>query len=250
MLVSHRKKFIFIKTEKTAGTSVEAYFEPYCLPEEEWAFSGPRDQYVGETGIVGARGNWARHQEFYSHMPAHAIKSKVGSSVWENYYKFTIIRNPFDMIVSYFHHLETIFANTRFVDLPTRRKVHRLLWALQVPNVGESAERFRTWVRREDWLDRWFKGLYPGFVNNCEKYVINGDVCVDDFIQTEDIHAGIERVCSSLDIPYEPSRLPNLKSGNRPTHLDYKAYYDEATARIIADQYRKEIDMFDYEVPC
>jgi hypothetical protein len=29
MLVSHRKKFIFVKTGKTAGTSVEVFFEKY-----------------------------------------------------------------------------------------------------------------------------------------------------------------------------------------------------------------------------
>ena len=31
MLISHRKKFIFTKTKKTAGTSVESVFETYCI---------------------------------------------------------------------------------------------------------------------------------------------------------------------------------------------------------------------------
>lgn len=35
MLISHRKRFIFTKTAKTAGTSVESYFEQYCMPEGE-----------------------------------------------------------------------------------------------------------------------------------------------------------------------------------------------------------------------
>lgn len=33
MLVSHRKKFIFAKTKKTASTSVESVFETYCIHE-------------------------------------------------------------------------------------------------------------------------------------------------------------------------------------------------------------------------
>ena len=36
MLISHRKQFIYTKTYKTAGTSVEVYFEPYCMQEGEW----------------------------------------------------------------------------------------------------------------------------------------------------------------------------------------------------------------------
>ena len=31
--ISHKHKFIFLKTTKTAGTSVEAYLQPLCVPE-------------------------------------------------------------------------------------------------------------------------------------------------------------------------------------------------------------------------
>ena len=56
MLVSHRYKFIFTKTVKTAGTSIESYFEKYCMPEGEWKESHNREEYVSETGIIGYRG--------------------------------------------------------------------------------------------------------------------------------------------------------------------------------------------------
>ena len=39
MLVSHSKKFIFLKTMKTAGASVEIYLERYCVPLD--AYGGP-----------------------------------------------------------------------------------------------------------------------------------------------------------------------------------------------------------------
>ena len=55
MLISHRKRFIYTKTVKTAGTSVESYFEPYCMREGEWSFSHSRAEYVSEAGIVGIR---------------------------------------------------------------------------------------------------------------------------------------------------------------------------------------------------
>ena len=32
MLISHRHRFIYTKTIKTAGTSVEIYFEEACIP--------------------------------------------------------------------------------------------------------------------------------------------------------------------------------------------------------------------------
>jgi len=44
MLVSHLKKFIFIKSMKTASTSVEVYFERYCVADQNWVPQHHRDQ--------------------------------------------------------------------------------------------------------------------------------------------------------------------------------------------------------------
>jgi hypothetical protein len=41
MLVSHQRKFIYTKTVKTAGSSVESYFEPYCISPEEYPLHWP-----------------------------------------------------------------------------------------------------------------------------------------------------------------------------------------------------------------
>jgi hypothetical protein len=56
MLIGHRKKFIYTKTAKTAGTSIESYFENFCMPENTWKFSNPREEYVSKEGIIGYRG--------------------------------------------------------------------------------------------------------------------------------------------------------------------------------------------------
>jgi hypothetical protein len=52
MLISHRYRFICTKTVKTAGTSVENFFEEFCMPEGEWTESHGRDEYESPTGII------------------------------------------------------------------------------------------------------------------------------------------------------------------------------------------------------
>src|SRR5438034_9985645 len=98
MLVSHRKQFIYTKTIKTGGTSVEAYFEPYCFPDREYEFLHARPQYASETGIVGFRGLKRPDDgiEWYNHMPAAEIKARLGEDVWNRYVKFCVVRDPFD----------------------------------------------------------------------------------------------------------------------------------------------------------
>ena len=34
MIVSHKNRFIFLKTRKTAGTSIEISLRPYCGPDD------------------------------------------------------------------------------------------------------------------------------------------------------------------------------------------------------------------------
>lgn len=112
LLVSHRKKFIFIKTAKTAGTSVESYFERFCLPEDAWTQVHFRDEVNCEAGMIGARGPGASKSKLRNHMSATQIKPLLDSSVWDGYFKFSVIRNPFDLIVSsYFFNRNCLEGN-------------------------------------------------------------------------------------------------------------------------------------------
>ena len=36
-------------------------------------------------------------------MSALEIKSNVSKEIWDNYFKFVVVRNPFDQIMSAFH---------------------------------------------------------------------------------------------------------------------------------------------------
>jgi len=91
-----------------------------------------------------------------------------------------------------------------------------------------------------------FIHVYPGFVNDRDKYVINGELCIDDFIKTVKIKRGIKSICRTLNIPYEPKRIPRLKRSDRPSSLSLNDYYDKHTAKIISDKCRYEIDVFGY----
>ncbi|MBU2885817.1 sulfotransferase family protein [Gilvimarinus agarilyticus] len=120
MIISHKHKFIFIKTRKTAGTSLEIALSKYCgsrdiitpLSEEDEEIRisrhGVRAQNHAKP-IAKFNLSKVRHlmkhgmrETFISHSSAMDIKNEVTSEVWENYYKFSFERNPFDLVVSLF----------------------------------------------------------------------------------------------------------------------------------------------------
>ena len=94
MLVSHRYKFIYTKTRKTAGSSVESYFEAFCMPEGEWTQRHFREEYVSDAGIIGFRGKAANAGDAYwwNHMPAQMIRRRLGEHILEPVLQ--ILRDP------------------------------------------------------------------------------------------------------------------------------------------------------------
>lgn len=97
MIISHSKKFIYIKTERAATTSTEKLLETVCTDED----------------IIGWRGPPPKPDdvEYYNHMTAAQIKQKVTPEQWDTYYKFGNIRNPWDRIVSVYFFRKDVLSN-------------------------------------------------------------------------------------------------------------------------------------------
>jgi len=217
MLISHRKKFIYLKTGKTASTSVEVYFEKYCKHEGEWSFSHARDEYVSDAGIIGYRGTpvEGKQPEWFNHMNARMVRDKVDSSTWNDYFKFCVIRNPYDKIVSLFFYL----------------------------NQGKE------WKSQEDTIKgfRWFV-QNAQLVQDKDIFTIDGKLIVDHTIRFETLPDSIKEVCTKLDLPYEPDALPKLKVSQTRLGIPLADYYDDATVQAVKNAYAFELETFGYEL--
>lgn len=103
MLLSHEKKFIYFKTKKTASTSVEIYFEPYCTGQTDHTPVQSTKQVISSSGIIGSRRDGKTSDDmFFNHMPAIIVLERIGLSTFNRYFKFCNMRNPFDKMVSRF----------------------------------------------------------------------------------------------------------------------------------------------------
>jgi hypothetical protein len=215
MLVSHRKQFIYTKTIKTAGTSVESYFEPYCMKEGAWSFTRGRFEHISDSGIIGCRtGDPLTIQActWWNHMPAATIKALIGESIWNSYFKFCVIRNPFDKAISAYH-----FFSAKATT----------------PNLKQD---FEAWLMSNPLpIDR-------------NKYLIDGEFCMDDVIRYETLLQDIERVCTRLKVPFRPQDLKSLKAGHRPSK-PLAEYYSIKSAETVSNAYRYELEKFGYASP-
>ena len=111
VIVSHKYKFIYIKNVKVAGTSVESFFGQFCInPEKKYDFSHSISQSIDDYGIIGSRESGVGKNDIWKkHKDALSIKTDLGDDKFNEYFKFCVIRNPYDVMISlYFFNKSTV----------------------------------------------------------------------------------------------------------------------------------------------
>lgn len=224
MIISHSHKYIFIKSEKTAGTSVEAALSKHCTDHD---MVTPLGDYWFNRG---ERGEWIHSsmnaEGFFQHDPAAEVKRKVAPEVWNGYFKFSITRNPWDRVVSNF----SWEARNKAAFRPSRRWYHRL--GMPFDEFRETTKLFQKFAAGE-------------WTTNDRFYLLDGVLCVDFVIRYEHLAADLEEISKRVGLPL--LALPRLKSGLRQAGRGYREYYDETSKAIVSERHQNDIRLFGYE---
>ncbi len=188
VLVSHKHNFVFLKTSKTAGTTVEMALEPLCTPNGH-VVREVTPPIFSKEGIVGRRLLprkspsilYRRWNRWSHHMPAETLARELGPARWQAYSKLTVIRNPFDRAVSQFH------------------------WKLRGDPVligpfQEKRESFASFLRSEK------------FKSDREIVFIGDEFVPDETIRFESLQDDIEAIASKYDLPIDLQKLAHTKS--------------------------------------
>ena len=237
MIVSYLHNFIFIKTKKTAGTTVEMTLAPHCGPDDIITPIGKQEEMVrgngtplcrnyssrpeleqklrealGGKGLRNKRERWQIAEEmgdkFGSHFGAEAIKSRIAPEFWEKAFKFSAERHPYEKAVSFAYF--------------TLHKSER------------SFEQHLDKVVR--------KGGYGGY----RFYTIDGQVVVDDFVRLESIKDDLKRIGAKLGIAI-PNELPRSKTKTRTDRRPAREILSDAQKETIYKMCKEEFELFGYE---
>jgi hypothetical protein len=180
-MISHKHKFIFVHVSKTAGTTIR------------FALQGKYDEL---------------------HDPHHSliseIKEKLSEQVFQSYFKFGVVRNPWDREVSRYKFIKNRKCNSK----------HKY-----------CQNGFNEYL---------FKFVELGLVNY-DALKIDGKIGVDYIMKFENLQEDFDKICDKIGIPQR--KLPHK---NATKHKHYTEYYDDETKQIVAEKYVRDIEYFGY----
>ena len=109
MIISHKYKFIFLKTIKNAGTSIEIYLSRFCGDNDVITPISWEDEAIRK--LLGKKiQNYLdfdvqrnEYKKYFNQITAKKIKSLIEPSIWDSYYKFCFEINPFDRAISWYY---------------------------------------------------------------------------------------------------------------------------------------------------
>ena len=192
-MISHKYKCIFTHIQKNGGTSIKV----------------PLGKLNG-----------------YFHHPAREQKNVFGK-YWGEYYKFSIVRNPWDRIVSIYHYY---LLNNE----PSNSKIKQIM-----PKTFESFCKSYLGDNPQKWMTGWLGGEYilqKNWITNK-----NGDIIIDYVGRYETINESFEHIKKELSINGE---LPHIRKSD---HKNYKEYYTNELIELVRNKLKEDIELFDYK---
>jgi chondroitin 4-sulfotransferase 11 len=154
------------------------------------------------------------------------------------FFKFCVVRNPWDLVVSrYFYRKQIIEnrGNSSQVNNPNAS------FTEFVTDEDLYMESFKTWVNKDSEAFR----LYDERKSFGAQYdlISDGDenILMDKILRYENFEDEVRELLLSFGI----SQIRDLHL-NKSNHVDYKIYYTDQTRNIIANRFEKDIDYFKY----
>lgn len=250
MIISHSKQFIFFKPAKVAGTSIELALAQHCSFEDIVTPLANLNPSLDDKAYTVIDQN---SHGFYEHMTPREIKRKLSKQVWNDYKKITIIRNPWDMVVSRWSWMKHQIENPQEVDqidsgmTAITRTINT--GTMTMERVARSF-KYRMFDRsriekqlQENDFESFAKQL-PEYWTNDQYYFHSQGVWFDTALRFENLQKEYEQLCNELAI--ESSELPRAKSKIRKEKVPLEKLYTTDAKKAIRTQFARQIEKFDY----
>lgn len=203
-MISHIHRCIFVHIPKCGGTSIEDVIWPE-----------PRNASDLWMGFVSKYKN--KYQTGgLQHLLAKQIREEVGEKVFNEYFKFTIVRNPWDKAISQFFYMRQRPDLRDYIGMKEEDpfKEYLQLTAKKLHVQWEKQHKF--------------------FQDD------NGKMIVDYVGRLERMEQDAANIFERIGIK---AQIPHV---NATRHHHYSEYYDDESREMVGEMYKEDIEILQY----
>lgn len=190
--------------------SISSALSPFCIEE--------RKRYphkaLSKLGLVP---DWTWY-DYRIHLPLPVIQRRLPRDVFDTMLKFAVVRNPWDRMVSLYHRQR-------------RRSVRSINRIFKRRDPGRFADYIRWEASRI--------GTKPG-ITQLDMIAIDKKIGTDKILRFENLAENWATLTAQLGIQ---AALPHK---NRTDHQDWRKYYRDEEAELVATYWACDIKAFGY----
>jgi len=282
LIISRSHNFIFFKSLKTAGSSVEAALSKNCDDTDIYTGSSFKEEHFSNFYDPAPRNNWDDPKVLVGEDAFMYLKRHGCEHLWnegkktlnllnpiytshqspkmlidsgfdvENFKTISIVRNPFDTLVSYFWY--SFDASETFLE--SKQNKNRRDAALKSslrPRSSDSLKqlklKFNTFFNlpaifhRDDREDNSDQDVFEWFADWQNEFY---EYDLDYAIKFENLQEDYDFVCKSLDL--DSYKLPHFKITKRKFGANFIDLFSEKLKERTLEKYSATFEKFGYDL--
>ena len=205
MIISHRHRFIFVAVPKTGTHSIREALRPHLGEgDEEQARLFVEKKF--KEPVLASLG--------HGHISLAQLRSQMDRWLFDSYFKFGFVRNPFARFVSY---CAFVTSKTAAFERDPKAVMREVIAA---PPRGHII----------------FQPQHQFLAD------ATGALLTDFVGRVESIQADFDSLCDRLGIPSAV-----LGHKNSSQHGDYRSYYDQELVDGVGQLFARDLELFGYD---
>ncbi|MFW6130169.1 MAG: sulfotransferase family 2 domain-containing protein [Atribacterota bacterium] len=189
-MIIKKKRIIFIHINRTGGSSIDSILSSFFNIDI-----------------------------FKRHQSVQEIIERMGISDYRKFYTFTIVRNPWDRLVS------------------------KYLWSLQCTKTLNNKTTFKYYVNNISFFrKKERRKRFDAFWDQLSWITHKDEIVVNDVFRFENFRSNAKKIFNKIGV--KKYHIPHKKKTNRK---HYSLYYNDDIKKKVSELYRRDIDYFDYQ---
>jgi hypothetical protein len=192
--------FVSKKDEDLRWEHAQKKAQNHFIPKEQWTARNHKRALEKQS-----------QPKYRQHISAGKLKETINTEIWNTYFKFCFVRNPWDRLVS------SYYWKFRNED--------------KLPNFDDFVRS-----KQKNKLNR----------NSYFNYTVDGEVVVDRLCRYENLAGELIELEQILNLP-TAIELPHAKADSRKDKRPYQEYYSERDKVLVQEVFSRELELLGYQ---